>query len=111
MQSIFPEVIRSLPQSSMPFSGVESFLSQGENHQIIFMSFNEDVVLPEHSHEFQWGVVLEGKVELEIEGVRKIYSKGDRYVMPKDAKHSGFIFKGFSAVEFFNQKDRYTAKK
>lgn len=110
MPNIFPESISSLPEADLPFVGCQAFLSQGENHQILFMQFNEDVVLPEHSHESQWGIVLEGKIELTINGDTNIYNKGDRYFIEKDVKHSGKIFAGYADITFFNQKDRYNIK-
>jgi hypothetical protein len=48
-----------LPEVDIPLEGVKAYLSQSENHQIIFMEFSEDVKAPEHSHESQWGIVLE----------------------------------------------------
>jgi len=43
------------------------------------MEFSEDVDLPEHSHTSQVGIVLEGKVDLVIDGVKNTFQKGDRY--------------------------------
>ena len=110
MSSIFPEPIRNFPEVDMPFSNYEAYLSQGDNHQIIFMQFNEDIELPEHSHEAQWGIVLEGKIELTINGKLGVYVKGDRYFIDKGIKHSGRIFAGYADMTFFNQKDRYGTK-
>lgn len=110
MSKLFPEPIRKLPEADMPFSDYEAYLSQGEDHQIIFMRFNEDIDLPEHSHEAQWGIVLEGKIELTIDGVKNTYTKGDRYFIEKDVKHFGKIYAGYADMTFFNQKDRYTTK-
>jgi len=107
---LFPEPIKKFPKVDMPFSNYEAYLSQGENHQIIFMQFNEDIDLPEHSHESQWGIVLEGKIELTIDGKTSTYTKGDRYYIEKDIKHSGKIFAGYADMTFFNQKDRYGTK-
>lgn len=110
MSEIFPEPILNLPEADIPLKGIRAFLSQGENHQVIFMEFAEDVDLEEHSHESQWGIVLEGKIALVIDGVKNIYSKGDRYFIPKNVKHSGKIYAGYADMTFFNQKDRYQTK-
>jgi quercetin dioxygenase-like cupin family protein len=110
MDSIFPAPITKLPMADMPFINYDAYISQAENHQIIFMKFNEDIVLPEHSHESQWGIVLEGKIELTIDGITKTYTKGDRFFIEKDMKHSGKIFAGYADMTFFNQKDRYKTK-
>ncbi|MHC4536935.1 MAG: hypothetical protein ACYS6K_23555 [Planctomycetota bacterium] len=58
MSEIFPEPIKSLSEADIPLRGIKAYLSQAENHQILFMEFSEDVEVPEHSHEAQWGVVL-----------------------------------------------------
>ena len=106
----FPEPILNLPEADIPLKGVKAYLSQAENHQLIFMEFSEDVDLPEHEHESQWGVVLEGRIDLVINGVQHSYKKGDRYFIPSGVKHSGNIFAGYTDMTYFNQKDRYKIK-
>jgi quercetin dioxygenase-like cupin family protein len=106
----FPEPIRKLPEADIPLKGIKAYLSQGDNHQIIFMEFNEDVELPEHAHEGQWGIVLEGKIELTINGTKQMFVKGDRYFIPEGVKHSGKIYAGYADMTYFDQKSRYAAK-
>lgn len=67
-------------------------------------------ILPEHSHEAQWGVVLTGKVDLTIDGIKHTYSKGDSVFIPKGAKYSAKIYAGYADISFFDEKDRYKAK-
>ena len=110
MADIFPEPIRNLPEADVSISGLKAYLSQSDGHQILFMEFDEDVEIPEHSHESQWGVVLEGKVDLTIEGVKRTYTKGDRIFVPKGVKHSGKIHAGYADISFFNEQDRYKRK-
>lgn len=110
MAEVFPEPIRSLPEAGIPLNGSKAYLSQADGHQIFFMEFDEDVEIPEHSHESQWGVVLEGRVDLTIEGVERTYTKGDRVFIPKGARHSGKIYAGYADISFFNEPDRYKRK-
>lgn len=110
MKSIFPEPIKKLPQAAIPINGLTAFLSQGKTHQILFMEFSEDVDLPEHSHAGQMGIVLEGKIDLIINGHKHTYQKGDRYFIPKNIKHSGKIYAGYADITFFDQPDRYGSK-
>jgi len=107
MSKIFPDMILNLPKANVPLDGAKAYLSQGENHQVIFLEFEKDVELPEHSHEAQWEYVLNGKVDLWVDSIKKTYRKGDTFFVPKGVKHSGKIFAGYSSVAFFNQKDRY----
>lgn len=108
--SIFPGPILNLPKADIPLKGLSAYLSQGENHQIIFMEFSEDVDLPMHCHESQVGFVLEGKIDLIIDGIKNTYEKGDRYFIPSGVKHSGKIYAGYADITFFNEKDRYNTK-
>ena len=110
MSKVFPEPIQRLPQADIMLRGVKAYISQSDDHQILFMEFDEDVEVPEHSHESQWGVVLEGKIDLVIEGVEHTYTKGDRVFIPKGAKHSAKIYAGYADISFFSEKDRYKRK-
>ncbi len=106
-EPFFPDIITSLPSAELPIAGVSSHLFQGERQQFIFMSFDQDVAVPEHSHEAQWGVVLDGRIELTIDGDRRVLTKGDTYFIPKHVPHSARIEKGYKDLTLFNQKDRY----
>ena len=110
MQEVFPEPIRNLPQADIPINGLKAYLSQADNHQILFMKFDEDAEVPEHSHKSQWGIVLKGKIDLVVEGVKRTYTKGDRMFIPKGAKHSAKVYAGYADITFFNQRNRYKRK-
>lgn len=110
MKNIFPEPITKFHEADIPIDGVTAYLSQSDNHQIIFMQFDKDVDLPEHSHESQWGIVLEGRIDLIIDGNKNTYVKGDRYFIEKGVKHSGRIYAGYAYMTFFNEKGRYKCK-
>jgi quercetin dioxygenase-like cupin family protein len=110
MKNIFPDPIRRLPQAAVPLEGVVAFLSQADTHQIIFMEFDKDVDVPEHSHAAQWAIVVEGEIELTIDGREQRFSKGDRYYIPKGVRHSGRIHAGYADVTFFDEPERYSPK-
>lgn len=110
MTEIFPEPILNLPEADIPLKGVKAYLSQAEDHQIIFMEFSEDVELPEHAHAAQVGIVLEGKIDLVIGGEKRTYTKGDRYYIPQGVKHSATIYAGYADITFFGEPARYRAK-
>lgn len=111
MSETFPKPIRDLPEADIPLEGVKAYLSQSDTHQIIFMEFEKDVDLPEHSHAAQIGIVLEGRIDLTIGGKTKTYTKGDRYYIEKNVVHSGKIYAGYTDITFFNEPDRYSIKK
>ena len=109
-QNFFPEIITKLPGADIPLEGVTSYLFQCQNQQFIFMSFDRDVEVPEHSHEGQWGVVLDGEIELTVDGKKSIFKRGDTYFIPKGVKHGARIKKGYKDLTLFDQKDRYKTK-
>ena len=104
---IFPEPIRQLPEAAMPLRGVRAYLSQADTHQVLFMQFSEDDEMPEHAHAAQMGIVLEGRIDLVIDGLKRTYRKGDRYFIPGGVRHSGKVYAGFAQVAFFSEPDRY----
>ncbi len=106
----FPELIKQHPSADIPVDGVHSHLIQAGNQQFVFMEFEQDVVVPTHSHNAQWGVVLEGDIELTINGVTKTFRKGDSYSIEKDEMHSAKIKKGYKDLTLFDQVDRYKEK-
>jgi mannose-6-phosphate isomerase-like protein (cupin superfamily) len=110
MNRIFPEPITNLPKADIPLDGVTAYLSQSDTNQIIFMQFEKDVDLPVHAHASQMGIVLEGRIELIIDGKKQCFTKGDRYYIPAGVKHSGKIYTGYADITFFNEPDRYAKK-
>ena len=110
MENLFPEPIQKLPMADIPLEGVTAFLSQSETHQILFMQFDEDADLPEHAHAAQIGFVLEGRIDLTIDGQLHTYGKGDHYYIPAGVSHSGKIYKGYADITFFNEPERYKSQ-
>ena len=107
---MFPDIITNLPQADIPIEHLKSFLFQGNNQQILFMEFDSDTEVAEHSHEAQWGVVIDGEIELCINKKEHLFRKGDTYYIPKDVVHSAKIKKGYKDITLFDQKNRYKTK-
>lgn len=106
----YPRIIQQLPKINIPINCVNAFLMQSEKNQLVFFEFGEDTEIPMHSHGAQWGIVVEGKIELTIGEEKKIYRKGDSYNINAGELHGGKIFKGFKAIDFFEDADRYLLK-
>lgn len=109
-QQSFPECITSLPLADIPIGGLTGHILQGHDQQVIFWTFDRDTEIPEHAHEAQWGVALDGEMELTIEGTKCVVTRGDTYYVPKGISHSARIKAGYKDVTFFDQKDRYKVK-
>jgi quercetin dioxygenase-like cupin family protein len=110
MTPVFPSLVHSLPKADLSIPGLEAYISQSAEHQILFMSFSKDAEVPEHSHESQWGVVLEGRIDLCVAGSTTTFQKGDRYFIPAGVIHSAKIFAGYADMTFFDSPSRYRQK-
>ncbi|NOY99356.1 MAG: cupin domain-containing protein [Chloroflexi bacterium] len=110
MSDVFPEPITTLPLADIPLEGVKGYLLQGERQQVLFMEFSKDAELPEHRHEAQWGIVLEGRIDLVIDGEKHTYTKGDRYYIPEGVSHSARIRAGYADITYFDVRDRYSPR-
>lgn len=110
MNSFFPQTITSLPEADIPFSGVEGWLSQSENHQIVFFEIEAIGEVAEHKHGDQWGVVFEGEMELTIGNEAKTYGRGDSYFIPANTLHKAVFKKKTWLMDFFADRDRYLPK-
>lgn len=84
-----PEIITTLPEVELPFppSGMRANLLQSVNGQVVFFRILEDAVIPPHSHGGQWGTVLDGSVELTIEGQTRQPPSPIRLVAVNAKKH------------------------
>ena len=59
MAAPFPPIISSLPQIDTPIEGAQGWLLQGESRQAVFLRLAPGVVVPDHTHGAQWGIVIE----------------------------------------------------
>ena len=84
----YPEVITRLPEADISIKGVKAHVLQGEKHQLVFFEMEPSTSVPEHQHDYdQWGMMIEGEMELTIDGETRNCRKGDEYVIPAQAKH------------------------
>ncbi len=109
--SSYPEVITRLPEAEVTLKGTKAWIMQGKQSQIVFFEFEAEIDLPEHSHSYsQWGIVIEGRMELKIDGEPRICQKGDEYLIPAQAKHSAKFLSPTRVMDFFSEKARYKPK-
>ena len=107
----YPEVITRLPEANIQFEGVKAWIMQADRSQLVFFEFEADANVPEHSHGYpQWGIVIDGKMELTINGKPRICEKGDEYVIPAGAKHFARFLSRTRVIDLFSEKNRYKPK-
>ena len=107
----FPEVIRRLPEADIKFEGIRAWILQGEKHQLVFFEMEKSALAPEHCHDYdQWGLMIRGRMELTVNGEKKVVESGDEYLIPAKAKHSARFLIKSRVIDFFSEKNRYKAK-
>jgi len=108
--SQFATFIRALPEADLPFAGLHGWLLQSESGQVLFMEADVDVIVPQHAHGDQWGVVINGKIDLTIGDDTRTFTSGDSYFIPNGTPHSARIHSGFRAIDVFADRDRYRVR-
>jgi len=109
-KGVYPKMIKDLPEIDIPLMGVRGWLLQGFDRQVVFFDVEPVGAIPEHSHGEQWGIVVEGEVELVVNGVKNVYRKGDSYHIPAGALHSATFRTRFKAIDVFADVNRYKPK-
>jgi quercetin dioxygenase-like cupin family protein len=100
-----------LPEADIQFEGVKAWILQADTRQLVFFEFEADAKVPEHSHGYaQWGMVIDGKMELTINGKPRICEKGDEYLIPASAKHFARFRRRTRVMDLFSEKNRYKLK-
>ena len=106
----YPEMIEQLPAVELPLEGVRGRLLQGAAQQVVFFEIEPIGAIPLHSHGAQWGIVVEGKMDLTIGAETRSYGPGDSYYIPAGVEHGATFKTHFKAIDVFDEPDRYRAK-
>ncbi len=107
----YPEMITNLPEADVPFKGVRAWISQAPDHQVVFFDMEPIGLVAAHRHGEQWGIVVEGEMELTIGGVTKRYRAGDSYHIPGGVEHAARFLTHTRVIDVFADVDRYRARK
>ena len=107
---VYPDIIKNLPEVDMPLEGIQAWLMQSEKNQIVFFDIQPIGEVPPHSHKGQWGIVLEGEMDLTIGGETNTYTKGDYYYIPDGVVHSAVFKKRTRVIDFFDETERWKPK-
>ena len=84
--------------------GLGANVLTGKHGQAGFFQATETVDVPEHAHQGQWGVILEGTVELTIGGVLHVLKRGDHYNIPAGVPHSARVHAGALFIDVWEGK-------
>jgi quercetin dioxygenase-like cupin family protein len=108
----YPDFIERLPALDIPFpeATVKARAIRSDAGLAVFFSFAGELVLPEHAHKAQWGIVVEGEIEFTFGGETKVYRPGDSYSIGAGVPHGAVIRAGTKVIDVFEEPDRYPFK-
>jgi quercetin dioxygenase-like cupin family protein len=107
----YASFITDLPEVDLPVEGIRGWLSQGKEHQVVFFDIDPIGKIPPHRHGEQWGIVVEGEMQLTIGCETRRYGPGDSYYIPAGVEHSASFPSHFRAIDVFADARRYAPKK
>lgn len=108
----YPDFITAFPSLDVPFPDdvVQTAVIRSEAGLVAFFTFLKDMDLPPHAHGAQWGTVVEGEIELTMNGQTRVCRAGDSYSIPAGVEHGAKITAGTRVVDVFAEADRYPIK-
>ena len=107
----FPEVITCLPSAEIQVKGAKAWVLQSNTSQLMFFEFKQGTKVPEHKHDYsQWGIVVDGKMELVVDGKPWMCKKGTEYLVPAGAKHFARFLAQTRVMDYFSERNRYKPK-
>lgn len=109
--SEFPEFIMNMPEADVPIENLDVRLLSGKNGSVVLITAIETVEVPMHSHGPQWGMCIDGTMELTLGDETRTLSKGESYNIPAGLEHGAILHKGMRVLDFFEDPDRYEEKK
>ncbi len=106
----YAEFIKRLPLANLPVPGINAYLLTGPQAQAAFFELPAGASVPPHSHGEQWGIIVEGEIDLTIGGVTHLLKRGDSYYIGDQVVHSGVTHTGCLAIDVFADPNRYQAR-
>jgi mannose-6-phosphate isomerase-like protein (cupin superfamily) len=101
MHQAFPPFIDQLPRAKLEFEGLSGWVIKGDRWLVIFMEAKQTVAVPRHHHGAQWGVVLDGTMELTIGEETRTYERGGAHFIPAGVEHEATLFAGWRGLYVF----------
>jgi len=108
--TVYPEFVRNLPEVDVPIDGVRGWLLEDGKRQVVFFDIQPVAKVPPHFHCEQWGIMLDGEMDLTINGKTTRVGKGDTYFIPEGAEHSATFLSRVNVIDMFDAPDRYHRK-
>lgn len=107
----FADFIKALPRPDIPLKDIGAHLLASPRGQVVFWEFTAGVEVPLHSHGAQWGIIVDGEIEMTIGEDTRVYRQGDAFYIGDGVMHGGKTHKACRAIDFFADPGRYQETK
>lgn len=99
----WPTFVESWPETRMEFDGLRGWALKHERGFAIFMAADRDVRIPMHHHGAQWGIVLQGEMELTVADQTRVYRRGEAHFIPEGVDHEALLRAGWRGLYLFRR--------
>lgn len=105
----YPDFMKRFPLLDIPFpaDAVEAHALRSDAGLVVYFDVHKDCTVPPHSHLGQWGMLIDGEIELTVDGVTRTCRKGDTWDIPAGVVHSAVLKAGSKVMDVFEEPDRY----
>jgi quercetin dioxygenase-like cupin family protein len=101
----FGPPVTGLPKTSL--AGIEVYVHDDGRSQILFMELpigQADAVVATHTHGVEWGTVVEGEIEMTIDGKLEVHRAGTQHLIPAGVPHSFRFRPGTISIHCFGER-------
>lgn len=101
----FPESVHRLPRGSL--AGAAVFVHDDGHSQVLFIEVPDsgpEVVVPTHTHDVEWGIVVEGRIDMTFPVRVESHSAGATHWIPANVPHSFRFAPGTSSIHYFVER-------
>ena len=101
----FPESVRRLPRGEL--AGADVFVHDAGATQILFIEVpkgHPEVVVAPHTHDVEWGIVVEGEIVMTLGDRVETHGPGATHLIPAGLVHSFRFRPGTSSLHYFVER-------
>lgn len=102
-ESTWPSFVNRWPSAQMDIEGLSGRILKGDHGWIIFMAAAQDVHVPAHRHGAQWGITLDGRMELIIGDQARVFEHGETHFIPAGVEHAAVLYGGWRGLYLFER--------
>ncbi|HXQ95173.1 MAG TPA: cupin domain-containing protein [Thermoplasmata archaeon] len=101
----FGAPVTGLPRTSL--AGIDVYVHDDGRSQVLFLELppgRPETVVPTHVHGVEWGIVVDGEIEMTIEGRPEVHRAGSQHLIPANVPHSFRFRPGTSSIHCFGER-------